>query len=373
MPDRVTVLKGALWRWAPRVAVVVVLLVALSLGLRWASSGAAPQASVEEQWYDAVNQLGIEPVYPPAEDLAVGDIVAIVTGDTVSAELNKRPIHDRALTLMHLDLTQEIVQAYQQTYQFPATVARPPSNEQIWNQTSSVDSLFKAPNLRQSLPIVVFPAFSLHKKRAANGSAGGFSELWDAAFGGSASSDETVDVHFAGTETYGIPAITAETKLIDFCNADATSFLCTDDQLRKQLSIVIGANIYQKLKDEKTGQERWRYTIELALVNRVFLARAIETRSREASRIGGSASTPVAAPGAPPAAQPGAGAAYPPPAAAAPSPPAPQGDAVRPHPGVAAGFENASSMEVSIPTTVLPRPVAIGFKSVRWVPQGDEQ
>jgi hypothetical protein len=63
----------------PLAAVIVV-------GIRWLASppsdqGARGDQSLEAQWNKAIEQLGIEPVYPPAEDLTVGDLLAEVVAD----------------------------------------------------------------------------------------------------------------------------------------------------------------------------------------------------------------------------------------------------------------------------------------------------
>ena len=38
-------------------------------------------SSLEAEWNDTISKLGIEPAYPPEEDLAVGDILAVVIMD----------------------------------------------------------------------------------------------------------------------------------------------------------------------------------------------------------------------------------------------------------------------------------------------------
>src|SRR5215471_17170065 len=75
--------------------------------------------------------------------------------------------------------------------------------------------------------------------------------------------------------------VPAELRLIDFCDDAATKAFCSELGLRKQLSILIGKRIDDKVKDRETGVERPRFSVELALVSRVFLARSIQTSISE--------------------------------------------------------------------------------------------
>jgi hypothetical protein len=345
--------------------------------LYWAGSGAESERSVAQQWNDAITRLGIEPVYPPVEDIAVGDILAMITEDAAS-DLASEPLAGRSLKLVHLDLTAEIEKTYKQTYQFPATTARPQADGQIWAQTTAMESLFKPPTVRQSLPVVVFPAFSLQKHRSANASASGLSKLWNAAFGAAASSNQIEDVKILGAETYGISAVEAELKLFEFCNAPATALFCSEKGLRKQLSIIVGPKIYDTLKDKQTGQERPRLTVELGLINRVFLARSIETKIREDRQIAGNARTgATAAQGVEPPTPPNADTSPKSPETGTPAPNQPQEQRgpvtvkePRSSPAISTALEDAGSFEVTIPSAIFARPVVIGFRSVRWIPQG---
>ena len=85
------------------------------------------------------------------------------------------------------------------------------------------------------------------------------SQLLNGAFGADANSTETVEVRFSATETYGVPAVPAELRLIDFCDDAATKAFCSELGLRKQLSILIGKRIDDKVKDRKTGVEGPRF------------------------------------------------------------------------------------------------------------------
>ncbi len=76
-------------------------------------------------------------------------------------------------------------------------------------------------------------------------------------------------------------AVLAELRLLDFAKMTQRKGFCSQQGLRKQLSILIGKRIDDSVKDRKTGVERPRFSVELALVSRVFLARSIQTSMGE--------------------------------------------------------------------------------------------
>ncbi|MCK1357730.1 hypothetical protein [Bradyrhizobium sp. 199] len=336
--------------------------------VRWAGTGEQPKLSVAKQWNEAIQKLGFEPVYPPVEDIQVGDVFAMISDDAVSDSATDEPFAGRSIKLLHLDMTSEIEDAYRAVYQFPATNARPDRDGQVWPQTVSTDSLFKPPATRTTLPLVLFPRFTITNVKRASGGASAMSQLLSGGFGADASSTETVEVRFSATETYGVPAVPAELRLLDFCEDDATKGFCSQQGLRKQLSILIGKRIDDKVKDRKTGVERPRFSVELALVSRVFLARSIQTSMGEDGGTRGNvgvnqqAVLPAAAAQAAPAAAGASGDGKP--QSPAPTPQAGPNDA----PGGAIAFERRAASNVLLPDTLLPRPVVVGFKSVRLRP-----
>jgi hypothetical protein len=352
---------------------LVAAAVAIFAAIRWAGSGEQPKLSVAKQWNEAIQKLGFEPVYPPVEDIQVGDVFAMITDDAVGDSATDEPFAGRSIKLMHLDMTREIEDAYRVVYQFPGTSTRPEHDGQVWPQAVSIDSLFKPPATRTALPLSLFPRFTITNVRRASGSAGAMFQSLSAAFGADANSTETVDVRFSGTETYGVPAVPAELRLIDFCDDAVTKLFCSELGLRKQLSILIGEKIDDKVKDRKTGAVRPRFSVELALVSRVFLARSIETSIGEdrATRgnVGLSQQAALLAPAAQPATATGdiSGGLAEPDGKSQPSSPMPRAGPNN-SPSAAIAVERRATSNVLLPDTLLPRPVVVGFKSVRFKP-----
>jgi hypothetical protein len=345
---------------------------AIFAAIYWGGSREPAKLSVAKQWNEAIEKLGFEPVYPPVEDIQVGDVFAMITDDAASGSASDEAFAGRSIKLLHLDLTKEIEESYRAVYQFPDTKTRPEHDGQIWSQEVSTDSLFKPPATRTALPISLFPRFTITNVKRASGNAGATSQLLNGTFGADSHSTETIEVRFSGTETYGIPAVPAELRLIDFCNDAETALFCSEKGLRKQLLILIGERVNDKVKDRKTGVERPRFSVELALVSRVFLARSIQTSISEDGGTRGNLGlnqqaelppiTPVTGDAKDGKAEPD-GKSQP----TTPVTPVKRTGATT-SPGAAIAMERRASSSVLLPDTVLPRPVVIGFKSVRFKP-----
>jgi hypothetical protein len=278
--------EGDWMTWFRRAAYAIVgilFVLGAAAGLSWAFRSPELQKSVAEQWIDAISQLGIEPVYPLQEDIVVGDVFAIITKDLTGGDVTHTPLAGRSIKLTHLDLTADIEESYRNVYTFPDTAPRT-TNEQSSIQTPSKGSIFKAGGVRSQLPLVVFPGFTIARVKNAN--ATGSSGL-GAFFGGSASSDETIEMRISEAETYGVSALVAEDRLIAFCKGSNHPEVCTEDGARQQLSIIVGSAIYETVPVENR-KPQMRLAVEIALVSRVFMTRSIESRiSRNRAIAGG--------------------------------------------------------------------------------------
>jgi hypothetical protein len=285
-----------LGRWRLAAAAFVALLLFAFFAYRWVAP-VPEEKTVAQQWNEAISRLGIEPIYPPQEDIAVGDVFVLITEDALS-DVAKEPLAGRALKLWHLDLTEKLEQTYAEMYKFPETPDPPPDGKP-WKFTSSTTSVFRLGSPRGDLPLVLFPEFTIASTR--NGNLSANTPGWfGGVFGGSAASDTTTEVRISAAESYGLPSLVAEAELIKFCEDAVLKVQCTDAEARKQMSIVVGGNIFEQVEDPKTKKLKPRYAVEIALVSRVFLTRSMHTTIRRAGSGSASASiNDVKAGGAP--------------------------------------------------------------------------
>jgi len=345
--------------WLRRIGIAIGVLVLLALLgyvlFRWVEPTKPQEKSVARQWNEAIARLGIEPVYPPQEDIAVGDVFVLITDDALG-DIDKEPLAVKALKLWHLDLTEKLKQTYAETYKFPET-PDPPADGKPWKFTSSQTSVFDSQATRGDLPLVLFPGFTIASTRSAN--LGGRSPSWfGGLFGGGASSETTTEVRISAAESYGLPSLVAEAELIKFCNDPVLKVQCTEDEARKQMSILVGSKIFDQVQDRKTKKPKPRYSVEIGLVSRVFLTRSMHTTIRRAGSGNASAS---------------AGSTPPLPAmesgkeglAASNDGTKPSAASVSPGVTTALQFGNSS---VITTVDILQRPVAFGYRSVRWIP-----
>ena len=114
--------------------VALVSVVAIVVGVRWLAQQGPPEGktedlSLEAQWNKTIRRLGIEPVFPPEEDLAVGDLFAAVVEDddedpTIAKEKvgPSTPFLGKSVKLAHIDVRQDLEDAYAALPVFPESL-----------------------------------------------------------------------------------------------------------------------------------------------------------------------------------------------------------------------------------------------------------
>lgn len=330
--------------------------------------------SVARAWNDTISRLGIEPIFPPEEDVHVGDVYAVVTRGDVA-------FLGRAIKLTHVDMSEALNAAYAKLPMFPDTAARPDHDEDPWPQRPSDAELF-APAPRRTLSLVAFPGFSVRRARGADAGLSSGGGLLRGMFGVGRSSDEIEEIRIPTAETYGVGALLAAGHLAAFCEGPLAA-ACTETGARNVLSMQVGDEVWKREVDKVTGQETGRYAmgVELALVNRVYLTRSMVhlrgTETAQGTRASIAAQLKDALDQQPsPTPAPSAGSQAGEPAVV----PLAAVDAQRKRlkalmeelstttPGGVVSIAAADSRQVALKQTFV-RPVAIGFRAVRWVPQ----
>lgn len=337
-------------------------------------------SSIARAWNRTIGQLGIEPVFPPEEDVHVGDIYAVITRGDVA-------FLGRAIKLTHVDMSAALAATYSKLPTFPNTAKRPNHDEDFWEQTPSEGDLFKS-GPRRTLSLVAFPGFSVRRARDAEAgvtTGGG----WIAGlFGAGRNSQEVEEVRIPAAETYGVGALLAAGQLAAFCEGPMSG-VCTEAGARNVLSMQVGDDIWKPEVDADTGQPTGRYAmgVEVALINRVYLTRSIVhlrgsndargTAAGIAARLNDALDRSPTAPTTSGEARADArrGATDPDRAALHAALEdqrerikAIAADLSATLPGGVVSVAAVDSKQVALKQT-FPRPVAIGFRAVRWMPQ----
>jgi hypothetical protein len=226
-------------------------------------------------WNESISRLGIIPVYPPSEDVGVGDIWAII------ADSDQTPLLGKAVRIDHLDLRKQILAAAQQPT-FPETAipaAGASYAKQERYETDPADPRFSE---RIPLSLTAFPGITINHTLHSGASAGSGGSGW---FGARREEGQHEEIRLKRTETYGLSTIDAIFVLNAWCQAEKTKILCDDRHVRQILSFAVGDQVLQ------TKDKKYTSTLGLQLVTRVFLAREIEQQRYNDSASGGGAQT----------------------------------------------------------------------------------
>jgi hypothetical protein len=270
---------------AKYVAVVLVAVVGTSLVLT--NFFVRPQDfDVQAEWTNAISRLGIEPTFPPEEDIYVGDVFAVVSGynpDLLALlasdqrkqleTLTRRSPLGRAIKVYSLPMSAVLDEYYGSTPLFSVTTRKPEKDDLPWTRTEQTGGVFEPNKKRGVLALAAFPDFTIRQSKAAAGSLGVFGSF----LGGAWSGDDLIEVKIPLAETYGVPSLVAIALFDKLCVGILVN-LCNDTAIREQLTHVAGDLVERWQADPKTNKLKYLLDVELVFVSRVYLARAIEER-----------------------------------------------------------------------------------------------
>ncbi|MXP65985.1 hypothetical protein E0493_21800 [Roseomonas sp. M0104] len=215
---------------------------------------------VAQAWNESISRLGILPVFPPEEDLHVGDLWAVIASDAEGT-----PLLGKAVRLAHIDLRDLMHAAQQRQPRFPDTAARAAGDEfrrqpliEVPPEEGATDAI--------RLTLAAFPGITIrHSRRIASASAPGW-----LSFGAARDELEEEEIRILLAETYGVSAAAAAGRLDEWCSAVSTRLLCTDAFARRTLALAVSKHVLEARDGRHT------VPLQLRLVTRVFLMREIE-------------------------------------------------------------------------------------------------
>ncbi|WP_155632144.1 hypothetical protein [Burkholderia vietnamiensis] len=258
----------------------------------------------------------IRSVYPPTEDLHVGDVFAIALAPMQNGTRESLGALWSTMKIAYIPLDDKAAQYYSQVPTFPATVDLPVAG-QMWKQPTTAGksaatpasapalasdgtanvpanhadkkhanakrqtpanragpastapsadfapppSVFKPTKTWDRLPIVSFPGFTIGHADMESANASLPLRFLNFVFGASRSHADDVSITVRAAETYGVMAVDAMIALKARCYADLSKGTCDYAALRSQMASQIG-----HFPDD----------VGVILVTRVYLARNIE-------------------------------------------------------------------------------------------------
>jgi hypothetical protein len=274
-------------RWIAGAGLVVILIAGFVV-VRYlggtATRGHFAEASIEENWNRTIKALGVSPIFPPEEDLVVGDVLAVVTGDVdidshvQTDSIARRAFVNRSVKLAHVDVSQALDAAYQNLPVFPATVGT------VVPLRSGVARAFSDAVLLSNLPRAAFPRLKI---QGVSNAAGGISSSGSSANYG-AGSQRVEEFELSDVRAYGLPSVVALQLFEAYCAEPKTAEVCMEATARKHLQRVVGDHIQQRFVDERSGEYRYALDVEIVMVYRVYLTGSItDLRRTEDNRKGG--------------------------------------------------------------------------------------
>lgn len=259
-------------------AILSLILVAGSLVIWWAQSGSKPDPinHVGRAWNDSIARLGIRPLFPPAEDLHVGDVFAVLRRLNVSGldevSIDGR-LADRSIRIGRIDLTDFIAQQERarpildrlQAAPNPVKAAGGEAADKIAAPIDEPDFAVGTPTVdRLVLKRLMFPGITIAVSHSA-----GIGDWFQSLAGGASRYDDEV-INIGHPLTYGIDTEYAFAMLGQFCGAKDKSenIRCDAAYLRRLIAAQFGPDAC--LSDREKG-----YGIDLMLVSRVYVSQAI--------------------------------------------------------------------------------------------------
>ncbi|HXO72430.1 MAG TPA: hypothetical protein VN838_26015 [Bradyrhizobium sp.] len=267
------------------------------------------EASIEDNWNRTIKSLGVSPIFPPEEDLVVGDVLAVVVRDVdidsheQTNTVARRAFVNRTVKLAHVDVSQALDTAYQNLPVFPATVGT------ILPLRSGVARTFSDAVLLSNLPRAAFPRLKI---QGVSNAAGGLAADGSGSASYGAGSQRVEEFELSDVRAYGLPSVAALQLFEAYCADPKTAEVCLEMTARKHLQRVVGDHINQRYVDDRSGDYKYALEVEIVMVYRVYLTGSItDLRRTEDSKKGGlmalwpfgssQSTAPVAAPASTPA------------------------------------------------------------------------
>jgi hypothetical protein len=212
-------------------------------------------------WNSSIARLGILPVFPPEEDLHLGDLWAVIDDD-----FEDTPLLGKAVRLTHIDLRPLLQAARNKQPVFADTVRMEAGETFRYQPRTEVASAISADSI--PLTLTAFPGLSIRHTRRATGtlarSFGGFGAVRE--------DIEVEEIRIPVAETYGVNPAAAIGRLDAWCAETENRIYCTDQFARRVLAFAVSDQVLT------TRDGHYVVRLQLRLVTRVFLTREVEHR-----------------------------------------------------------------------------------------------
>lgn len=274
-----------------------------------ASCRATPaRGEVQREWNLTLRELGINPVYPPREDLKIGDVYVRRGNPDAQVAASSPGYLPLDLWVASVDLRDDTVRFYEERTAFPPTSsgARPAVSGEEGRPIEAIadvpsfaqDAAFTGSDVRR-MRQVAFPDFL--SMTITSGDLRGLVpvEALQVAFGASWEGRHQMSVKIPAAESYGLPALRAAQSILETRASGGfairSDFLSTDQLQLLHEGVRTWAATTPGLSKKARQQLLAERNVYLDLITEVFYARSIDIGIATASAAGAEAgaSTPI--------------------------------------------------------------------------------
>ena len=224
-----------------------------------------------KRWNESIRRLGIEPVYPPQEDIYVGDIIAEVVDSGHKFKSLPRDLESESFIGRYVKITQipnlrgYLAVKSDAPYFGDSTWLDDKKGLTVSQPRTEVTTEGTTSGLQ--VKDALFPVIKIERKEGMAG------VLRNIAFGGARADIEEIELQ--NVQTYAINPFHAQSALMSFCDDENTKVYCADEYLREKLSYILSRDILRTAETENCGS-RYIYDIRLLVVRQAFLTRGVK-------------------------------------------------------------------------------------------------
>lgn len=246
--------------WLQALLAVVAAFIFAAACLLWAMGlGDPPKRPgfVAQQWADSIRELSISPLFPPREDVEVGDIYLESADDK-----NRAPGLTGAgqqYWLANLKLGKAVSEVYRSRVALPFETTNP-ETQKPWPLPQSDEGVFRTDRDAKRLRGVSFPAYAVASIRSADiGASSRLTDLLGGFFGVAGQRSYTITVGVPYAQSYGLPALEMLRRIGEYCDvtgddlaeraAVLASMMAADDKPKTPVLEVITEVIYARSLD----------------------------------------------------------------------------------------------------------------------------
>ncbi len=219
---------------------------------------AVKEGFVVQEWSKNMRELGVYPVFPPREDLYVGDVFVSSHHEVAPADTSSTGLQPLGLHFASIDLTSSLNAHYAARPNFPASSASAPASK----------SIFDPPARQDRLKMVAFPFFL--QATATGAEIGALIPVdalpWKAGLG--LNSVKSASVTVSSAESYAAPWAVISRSVVDKEGKFAVSLPSAAASSPETLALLKGVAV------SSDGQMP-KY-IDVTVVSEVFYARSFD-------------------------------------------------------------------------------------------------